>query len=83
MGKNVPKKDKDSEKPPPPADDDEDKTEVHNINNGQKQNRIYNHHDMLVQKPGSGNSNMNIVFRGLFNTLLQYKYDFYQNDSFS
>ena len=48
MGKNVPKKDKDSEKPPAPADDDEDKTEVHNINNGQKQNRIYNHHDMLV-----------------------------------
>lgn len=37
---------------------------------------------MLVQKPGTS-SNMNIVFRGLFNTLLQYKYDFYQNDSFS
>ena len=34
MGKNVPKKDNGKE-PTPPADDDEDKTEIHNMNNGQ------------------------------------------------
>tara|TARA_B110000285_G_scaffold227312_1_gene288432 strand:- start:140 stop:580 length:441 start_codon:yes stop_codon:yes gene_type:complete len=29
----------------------------------------------------SGSSKVNVVFRGLFNTLLQYKYDFYQNEN--
>jgi len=39
MGKNVPKKENGKE-PTPPADDDEDKTEVHNMNNGQKKDGI-------------------------------------------
>jgi len=69
MGKNVPKKQGEKS-----DDEDQNKDQEGNKNGAMAQINGKSHYT-------KGKSSVILVFRGVFDTLLKYKYSFYQNSS--